>query len=141
MVITLERHVFQTIGKRGRQSGQLVVDQLVHERVGLGGNSHGDVQRLGGQRLREKIGYALAHAGARLYCPARVRLEGSRYLQGHLHLFLARFETRVHLPHHIVLTESRGNGALGWVVATALERIILLAWHDGGNPVQPLGSQ
>ena len=95
VVVALQRDVVQP-AERARQVGQLVVHELVGERVGLRGDA--DVHTIcpGDAGGRQQVGHRLAHARARLQHAALPVAEGVEHFVGHLQLRLAWLEAGIH---------------------------------------------
>ncbi len=86
VVVALERDVAKLAAERLVQPGQFVVDELVHERVGLRRHAHAHAVLERVERARHEVGDRLAHAGPGLDRDMRPRVERPEYSARHLEL-------------------------------------------------------
>ena len=87
------------LGKRARQSGQLMVHQLIEQGVRLGRHTHRDAVLSGRQRRRHQIGHRFAHACAGFHHKVLGACERSAHGLGHGALLLTRLEVFVQRSH------------------------------------------
>ncbi len=97
MVVTLERNVAQA-AQRCVQARQLAVDELVHQRVGLGCDAKGDLVFLCCHCRRQQVGHGFAYAGARLERSAGACRQRGVDLKRHVELLCALLVVLVHAP-------------------------------------------
>ena len=109
VVVALERHVAQLAAERFVQPRQLVVDELVHQRVGLGRHAHAHPVLRREQRRGHEVGHGLAHAGAGLDREVRAGVERGQDRARHLDLLGALLEARVHLARKPACRELDGD--------------------------------
>ena len=102
VVVALEAREGEAAGQGRGESGQLVRDELVGERVGLGGDAHGDVVALGVEDRGQQVGDGLADAGAGLDGAVGAVGERGRDLAGHGDLLGAALQALVHARHGAV---------------------------------------
>ncbi len=105
VLVPLQCHVAQVLIEGPAQRGQLTVDELVHKRVRLGGDTHTDAVELGVPCDRHEIGQGLADPGPRLHgqmCTGSERFQDSL---GHTSLLAAVLEPRIHPPCEPVRAE------------------------------------
>ncbi len=122
MLVALERDVAEVLAEVVTEvlgeRGELAVEELVHERVRLGGDA--DRHAVGEREVggRHEVGDRLADAGAGLDRQVRVRAEGLEDGLGHAGLLVARLVARVHAADGAVWGELAEHG----VVVRGVER-------------------
>ena len=165
VVVALERHVAQLAAQRLVELGQFVVDELVHERVGLGRHAHAHPVLRREERRRHEVRHALPHAGPRLDRQVRAAVERVQDRARHLDLLGALLEAGVHLARDPACREldrdllgrrARARDLVGVVhrlglvgghaaAADLLEVVDVVAGRraDAGDPValRPLGAR
>ncbi len=109
VVVALERRVAKLPAEGQVELGKLVVDELVHERVGLGRDPDADTVLQRVERRRHQVGDRLADPGSRLDGSVRPRAEGLEYRTGHLELLGTGLVALVHASGDAVSRELAQN--------------------------------
>ena len=99
VVVALEGDVVQVIAKRRAQAGKVLVDELVHEGVGLGRDTHRDLVLACVVGDGHEVGHGLADARSRLDDADVIFAQARCNLLRHSELLGALLVTRVHRAH------------------------------------------
>lgn len=99
VVVALEGDVVQVIAKRRAQAGKVLVDELVHEGVGLGRDTHRDLVLACAVGDGHEVGHGLADARSRLDDADVTFAQARCNLLRHSELLGALLVTRVHRAH------------------------------------------
>lgn len=99
VVVALEGDVVQVIAQRRAQAGKVLVDELVHEGVGLGRDTYRDLVLACAVGDGHEVGHGLADARSRLDDADVTFAQARRDLLRHSELLGALLVTRVHRAH------------------------------------------
>ena len=139
VVVALERGVPQPPAEGDVELGQLVVDELVHERVGLGRDTDAHVVLERVERSRHQVCDRLADPGPRLDRGVRPRAKRLEHRSGHLELLGPRLVALVHPPGDPAFRELAehlgGLGACALDLVGIVERLGLIGCDTSASDI------